>query len=198
MNADTIPVIAESRKEYAGFEMTRCNYLTVECEETSLGWGLTLEDERSPIILVGLSAIITSPTDRSRFEEPENIEKLIEAIEKKEPLFIDVNDIWLPNFLLDSGKGSNQGITNEVYRIRPELFSTALKFRNGELSIEGFINSCSESINAHVKHSPEESDVFRKWHWEVVDQSRELYRERKEQGRVLKRKNKDAPKGPGR
>jgi hypothetical protein len=102
----SVPVLIDDSKNYPNFEMTRCTYFTIECDEPSPGWVLGLREKKIAFHLISLSGIIFAPSlEKMTFDSQEEIEKTFTTIEDHPSLFIDINDVWLPNFLISGPRG---------------------------------------------------------------------------------------------
>lgn len=99
-NMRSIPIMVDDVKNYINFNMTRCSYFSIECDLPSSGWILELKKRDIPFYLISLSGVIEGPVgDNYIFNSSELIEELFDIVEEIPELFIDVNDIWLPNLL---------------------------------------------------------------------------------------------------
>lgn len=68
-----IPVKVDNIKRYGNFRMTRCTYLTIECDCPSPEWSLSFKDQNFPFYLFGLSGHILKPLKGELFDTPELI-----------------------------------------------------------------------------------------------------------------------------
>jgi hypothetical protein len=150
--------------------MTRLTYFSIECDEPSPNWVLSLQGTHIPFHLLGLSGIILSPAvGKARFDSLEEIEQTFSIIEKNSSLYVDVNDLWLPNFLLYFAKKRGY-----VYRVTRKLFLLAVHFRENRISKEDFSRSCVE-MKRMIRCSLLESKAFREWSKFQVDEAKGLY-----------------------
>lgn len=171
----TIPVIVDDVKTYPDFEMTRCTYFTIESDTPSPDWILGLGNLDIPFYLLGLSGIIWKPVKGDFFDNPDLIEKLFNAIEEGPGLYIDVNDIWLPNYLFYSSK-SKRG---DVYRIGEELFNKAYLYREDRISKEEFLMFC-EKLEEELYFSEKEAYSFRRWGKDQIAMAKQIYPKNRE------------------
>jgi len=186
---DSIPVVTESKKDYEGFRMGRCNYLTVQCDAPSPGWQLELENQLSSYLMLGLTGVISHPFGGNLFESVQQIEDLFNRIEQREELSLDVDDLWIPYFVL--WRTPDQFRSGQVFRISEELFGKAYAYREGLIEQEAYLSYCQQIAQEAIT-SDVESKSFADWHWEQVNAVRDVYRSNKEKGLVLPRV---APKG---
>ena len=95
----TIPVIIDDVKDQPGFQMSRCTYFSLASNVPSTD--ITLDTRiNSPSLMVGFVSVICRPSNRSLlFDSPRKISGLFERVEKNQGLYVDINDLWLPNFL---------------------------------------------------------------------------------------------------
>jgi hypothetical protein len=173
----TVPVIVDDVKRLEDFDMTRCTYFSVECSEPQPHWYLGLRERRIPILLLGLSGIITGPNGPygGEFHDALAIQKFFDLIEENPGMYIDINDVWLPNYLL----GNNEIAPGNVYRLRSKLFSISIDFRNGLLTKEEFERQGKE-YRDQIDFSPGESRAFRSWTLHEIDIARRNYHEHRE------------------
>lgn len=158
--------------------MTRCNYLTIDCEEAEPDWWLHLGGT-GPLsfLLLNLSGIVQQPLDGGRFHSQEQINDLFRQVEEKAGLLIDVDDVWLPNQLFPA-YAEKSGV-GEVYRVQNEVFATALRYREGRLGLEKFQASLERAEGA-VTYSEEETVQFQLWFQRLVEAARDTYPKNKD------------------
>lgn len=176
----TIPIIIDDIKRYETFRMSRCTFFSIAYDLSSPDWVLELEDSSIPFFLLGLSGIIWKPMGKkNRFDSCDSISQLFDKIEELPELYVDTNDIWLPNRLFKD-LPHKRGF---VYRVRVKLFTEALRYREDQTSQKQFLASCS-GLKDSVSFSKKETDSFRKWTTEQVEEARALYP--KSEGLALK------------
>ncbi len=87
---EAVPVIIDSVKtsvrknvdlqrpgEDSSFRLiTRCNYLSVECDIPKPGWTLRVSELNLPFLMLGLTGVIHRPFDGERFDTPAKIEEI--------------------------------------------------------------------------------------------------------------------------
>ncbi len=172
-----IPVLLDDFKDFDDLKMSRFTYYTIECDELSLGWEIELEKIRIPVCLIGLSAIVWRPIDEKlhEFTNPQLIDDLFNAIEEKENLFIEFEEIWIPNYIF-SKLSKNRG---DVFRLKLDLFNYAFRYQSGKLEMEEYTTGVDRFIN-DIKFSEAETDAFKNWSNEQVSVAKELYPKNKE------------------
>ena len=95
-----VPVVVDDVKRYGKLKMARCTYFTIECDAPSSNWVLELGKKSIPFLLIGLSGLIVRPIRGGRlFESSDSIDELFDTIESHPSLYVDINDLWLPNKL---------------------------------------------------------------------------------------------------
>lgn len=167
---EDVPVFIDSVKTLRGFEMTRCNYLSIECDEPQPGWELDISGTRLPFLLLGLSGIVVRPPRGERFHTPEDIEHLFRLIEDEGGLLVDIEDVWIPNFLL----GDEDPAPGSVYRMNARAFTAATQFREGRMDLEEFLGLCRE-LPDPLAWSGEETEAFLAWREEHMSHAVEEY-----------------------
>ncbi len=166
-----IPIFVDSMKKNPDFLMTRCNYLTLERDEPARGKFFRDSDEFLNLFLLGFEGIVQKPFDAQLFDAPELIEDLFHQTEEA-GLNINIDDIWLPNFLLE---GQDSEVSpGDTYRIRYELFLEAYRFRDGQIDKEYFLERCRE-LDTPVVFSESETEAFKAWHQQEIDTAFEIY-----------------------
>lgn len=170
--AVSIPIMIDDVKKSNSFQMSRCTYFSIASNlpSTEITQDPVL---KIPSFMIGFTSLICYPMGHSKlFDKSEEISNLFEAVEKVEGLYVDINDIWLPNFVLDE-KNRKRG---RVFRILPELFKLAYDYQNGVISDDEFIKTCAEK-NFHTEYSPEETEAFRQWGLEQIEHARKYYKD---------------------
>jgi len=168
----SIPIMIDDVKKNDNFKMSRCTYFSIASNLPST------EITRDPVLnipsfMIGFTSLICYPSGHSNlFDKPEEISNLFEAVEKVEGLYVDINDIWLPNFVFDEVNCKR----GSVFRILPELFKLAYDYQNGVVSEDEFIKKCEEK-NFPTEYSPEETGAFRKWGLEQIEHARKYYKD---------------------
>jgi hypothetical protein len=169
----TVPVIVDDVKRYPDFHMTRLTYFSIECDEPAPGWTLELDRARVPFLMMGLSGIVLRPTGaRARFDEPDAFRDLFDLVEQHEALYVDVNDVWLPNGCFE-GMRVGRG---DVFRVGVRLFARALAYRSNRETTERFEAEAID-LRGEIEPSPAEADAFRAWSRSQIDDARRVYHE---------------------
>jgi hypothetical protein len=172
-----IPVIIDDIKRLDGFEMTRCVYFHIECEDTLDLWRLTSDGIEIPFLMLGLSGIIIRPmSGRSEFESAQDIEQLFSFIEglrqegrDEAHMNVEIADVWLPNRTLELQR---QAIPGDVYRVDSVLFESAVAFTTGRLQYGSFLERAI-SGQREVLFSGQETKVIQEWARRTISRSRD-------------------------
>jgi hypothetical protein len=155
----SVPVFIDDRRAAAGLALTRCTYFSIESDEPSDAWLLELKKQRIPFLLLGLSGVIAAPSRRRPFfDSPASIDGLFETIESTPGLFVDINDVWLPNDLF----GDRPATRGDIYRVDAPLFLKAQNFRVGRLTPSSF-GAIGESRSGSLRYSDAETRAFKEW-----------------------------------
>jgi len=170
-----VPVTVDAVKNNPGFCMTRCTYLTVESSGPTPGWILRLQDADIPFVMLGLSVVITSPPGGAAcFDKPEQLDRLFDAVERKQELYVDTNDIWLPNTLF-TGSG-NEPQRGNVYRVGFDLFRVACLLRDEINTDREFLDRLAEwDVPVKVEASDSETEALMQWNRGQIEINREHY-----------------------
>jgi hypothetical protein len=172
-----IPVIIDDVKRLDGFDMTRCVYFHIECEDTLDPWVLGVNGMQTPFLMLGLSGIIIQPIDGGNvFTSPQQLEELFSFIEglrregrDEAHMNVEIADVWVPNRMLGMEREAARG---DVYRVDLDLFQSAMAFTSGRLNYEAFLGRALE--NRHeVFFTEQETKVIQAWAAREIERSRE-------------------------
>lgn len=154
--------------------ITRCNYLSVECDSPKPGWSVRIGGLDLPFLMLGLTGVIHRPFGDEQFDIPAKIESLFLSVEQMGGLLVNINDVWLPNFLFErSGATPSKGM---VFRVHRDLFETAFLYREGCLAHGTFLERChSLSRREAVIISKKETEAFSIWHKEQISNAVHQY-----------------------
>jgi len=167
----TVPIMIDDIKKYKNFDMTRCTYFSIESDLPSGEWVLELKNRDIPFYLLELSGIITEPTgNEAHFDSSYLIDELFDTIEASPELFIDINDIWLPNFLFRNSPHKR----GDVYRIKEKLFIEADRFREDKIPKERFEMYCRE-LEDYLFYSEIETRSFKEWARNQIEMAKKKY-----------------------
>lgn len=164
--ADTaIPVVVDAIKQQNDFSMTRCSYFCIQSEAPLLPGTLSLYAPDVPVVMMNLTAIIVAPAaDKNRFTSAGEFRDLFEYVEKDDELYIDTNDIWLPNTLF----GDRLPKRGSVYRVGTAIFSQALRYRNEEISDSLYLAE-TDGMQQELLLSEEETAALSQWSESEID-----------------------------
>lgn len=169
-----VPVVLDDVKDYPDFAMTRFSYFVVECDEPTPGWTLMLAQARIPFLMLGLSGVVVSPpSGRPRFEGADDFDDLFESIESHDHVYVDLNDVWLPNDCFEPARLQR----SNVFRIGRALFATALSYR-GSLIETGRFVALARDMRREIEFSPNESEAFRAWSRNQIQAAHSQYHAR--------------------
>jgi hypothetical protein len=168
----TIPVIIDDVKKKKKFDMSRCTYFSIQCDTPSPDRTLTIQNVQISFFMMGISGIIYSPADSSdRFDQPDKFEKIFEIIESHENLYIDINDIWIPNRFFVIGEQKR----GSVYRLPLDVFSVALAFRENTASLKDLEKACGKHPKGAI-FQDDETGAFSTWSKVQIDNAKKFYR----------------------
>lgn len=150
-----VPIFVETpSRPY--FQMVRCSYISIECDDPSPGWAIRLNNQAAPFLLLELVGVVQQPIGAQRFDTYNLVDQLFQQIEKQASLLINFADIWLPGFLF-----SSPAQVGDVYRVTIDLFSEAFRFRDGRSNQQQFELLCKEL--PPPQFSMEETRAFGSW-----------------------------------
>lgn len=179
----SIPVIVDSVKNMDDFQMTRCSYFTVQSDDPSQGWALDLEKVRIPFLALSVSGVLWRPLEGDiYFDAAHKIAELFDAIEAIKNQYVDSDDLWLLNSLLQqTGPPTARG---QVYRIEHRLFVVAHSFRNYKMTEESFFTECNELAES-VRFSESETEAYSEWALNQVEIARSEYNLKRNTDQIL-------------
>jgi len=82
-----VPVLIETM-DRPFFPMVRCTYLSVECDNRSPGWSITLEQGTMAFLMIGLVGIIHASFGTPRFYEYRLLDDLFKRLEEGAELLV--------------------------------------------------------------------------------------------------------------
>lgn len=133
-----VPIFVETpARPY--FQMVRCSYMSIECDDPSPGWQISFNNQVAPFLLLELVGIVQQPFGAPRFNTYNLVDQLFQQVEKQAFLLINFADLWLPGFLF-----SGPAKVGDVYRVPNELFNEAFRFRDGQSNQRQFEVRCKE------------------------------------------------------
>ncbi len=173
-----VPVFVDASVSGAGFAMTRCSFLLIECSDPSPGWTLGLGKGRMPFLMLNLTGIVQGPFGKAlRFRTAPLIENFFQTVENfRSPVapaaefLVETADLWLPDSLFRK----RATVVGDVFRVPRQLFNLCLAFREGTLEQRRFLAACENSPEA-VEFSAEETEAFATWHGLQVDEARKRF-----------------------
>lgn len=170
----TIPTLVDSVKHYPDWEMTRLTYYSVACELPAAAWISGAKRNRIPFLTRGNAGVVYKPLGRNRlFRNQKQIQKLFDAIEGTEGIFLDLDDFWLPNSFFPQADRI-EPVRGAVYRISLEVFRQASDFRLNRTTKERFLELMRKTSEG-IQHSPEETAAFKDWSKSVIVRAQQLY-----------------------
>lgn len=137
--------------------MTRCHYLSIECDDPRPGWNIQLQGLLTPFLMLNLVGIVHQPFGAVRFNTTGLIEGLFKLVEDNAGFTVNFEDIWLPDFLF-----KERVIVGDVYRVGNRLFTVAYQYRDGRHSQERFETLCRE-LHGEIIFSEDETLAFKAW-----------------------------------
>jgi hypothetical protein len=164
----SVPVIVDDPKWMGNFNMTRCVYFHIDCEDTLDEWTMDLGSGGIPFRMIGLSGVIVQPFDGSLiFEYPQQVDDLFSMVQKvpaesetDSMMHVELEEIWLPNdlLLMSQGKAIRRG---DVFRIGYRLFRLAFAFTIGRLTQDEFLQQSMDPNQ--IQFSEKETTAIAAW-----------------------------------
>jgi len=157
MKEKTVPVIVDDRKDMEEFMMTRVAYYYIEMLDQPDGGPIDYGDLGVPVLLLEFSGAIYKPIDTEEFETPEQIDKLFETVESHKSLYIDSDNIWVPNKLFD--KKPERG---DIFRVGFDLFVRMYSLSRSDTIFDSK-DSRFGKMKGLIKFSKIETKAFAEW-----------------------------------
>lgn len=170
MEEKSIPVMVDDRKDIGEFLMTRVAYFYVEAMEPSPEISIDDRNLCIPLIPLEFSGVLHKPSGlKEYFETPELIEELFQSVESYNSLYVDSDNIWIPNQLFD--KTPERG---DIYRVPLGFFIKlySLCRDDARLSNGLFRFKDKESL---IRFSETETIAFAKWVHGIVENAKAAY-----------------------
>jgi hypothetical protein len=157
-------------------DLARCLYLSIQADDPSPGWHITLAGRPFPFLMVGLEGILYAPsaTD-TEFVDANQIDDLIATIEQAAGgvLRVDLQSLFIPTIWLDSAcrfsEQPNPLERGSVFRVDVKLLSVAWQYLIGTVDIDDLLKAVtaetlhSANILSVLRFSPKETAAFRDW-----------------------------------
>lgn len=191
----SVPVVVDDVKDIEDFPMSRCEYFTVETEDSrSIPWP-PIDDGNVTILPLGISGVICSPIGSADyFHSPMLIDETISAFETEESSPFESEYVWLPNKLLQQSKRGGALRRGDVFRLNERLFRECLAFRRNQSEQAAFSSAAADSTE-EVSFSEEETVAFGQWSELQIENARSQYQQFSEAGRVLAWQGDNREKG---
>jgi hypothetical protein len=172
-----IPIVVDDVKTSRAFPMSRCTYFSVECHTLSPRWALEMRNLGIPLLMIELSGVVCEPMGaKGIFVSKQKIEDLFETVEKDPGVYIDTNDLWLPNSVFDLKTYLKP---NSVYSVGFELFEVAYGFRKQPVSTKQYVEKCRKR-RWKARYSARKTQALKAWHEMQIEEARAHYKEHPE------------------
>lgn len=186
-----IPVFIDSVKDSKDFENTRCIYYRVEFDDRL--FKVSQKFLPGNLEVMGTWSILTKPfkkRDRRKFfYSKELITGTLKKIEDDDRYFLEIGNIWIPNFLVLQNKKKEDIKQGDVCRISKELFNLCYGFVAGFIKESEWIENCRKHMN-DISFSDKETEAFREWRKEKIDESKTRYHLKPKNKQLQKKKSK--------
>lgn len=170
MDSKTVPIMIDDRKCISDFQMTRASYFYIEAVEPFEDIPLGETEFARSILTLEFSGVICRPLDESGlFDTAEKIETLFQAVERHGPLYVDSDNIWIPNEMFNRPPRRS-----DVFRVPFALFARLYILCRDDASLSSGIQQVSGG-SPMIEFSEKESAGFREWTSGIVDESIAVY-----------------------
>ena len=170
MKAVTVPVMVDDRKDVGEFQMTRATYFYVEAVELSPDIPIDHVSLGMPVLPLEFSGVIYKPFGTAeQFETPEQFEELFQVVEQHKALYVDSDNIWIPNDLLD--KAAERG---NIYRVSFDLFAQLYPLCRGDATMDADMTQI-DGKSGLVTFSRIETQAYEKWTKGIVADAKATY-----------------------
>lgn len=170
MAVQTVPIMVDDRKDIGEFKMTRVSYYYIEAIEPSPDIPIDQGGLGIPVLPLEFSGAIHKPANtKEYFETPNQIEDLFHKVERYESLYVDADNIWIPNHFFN--KTPERG---EVYRVPFNLFIKLYSLCRDDAFLGTGISRISDNHDL-VLFSEVETIAFANWTRETVKSAIETF-----------------------
>lgn len=170
MEEQSVPVMVDDRKDIGEFLMTRVAYFYVEAVEPSPDIPIDHRNLGISVLPLEFSGVLHKPIDaKEYFETPAQIEELFRTVERHTTLYVDSDNIWVPNKLFD--KKPERG---DVYRVPVDVFIKLYALCRDDATLDAGISRFSGKHNL-IQFSEIETIVFAKWINGILEDAKAAY-----------------------
>jgi len=170
MEAKSIPVMVDDRKDVGEFMMTRVAYFYVEAIEPSPDIPIDHRNLGIPVLPLEFSGVLYKPADmEEHFETPDQIEELFRIVERHESLYVDSDNIWIPNKIFN--KTPERG---DIYRVPFSFFIKLYSLCRDNATLDAGISRFKDKHNLII-FSEIETIAFAKWTNGIVENVKAAY-----------------------
>jgi len=158
MEPRSIPVMVDDRKEVGEFEMTRVAYYYVEAVEPLPDIPIDHRKIGIPVLALEFSGVIHRPTGRETyFKSADQIEALFRRVERHPSLYVDSDNIWIPNRLFN--RRPERG---DIFRVPFGLFRRLYSICRDDATLDAGISGFSGAQDL-ILFSEAETKAFAQW-----------------------------------
>jgi len=170
MDGRTVPVMIDDRKDTLDFRMTRATYFYIEALEPAPDIPLNRTSLGRSVLTLEFSGVIYRPLGRNEFfETPRQIENLFRGVERYRSLYVDSDNIWIPNELFDFPP-----CRGEVYRIPFDVFAGLYTLCRDDATLAAGLRWVQAEPGI-ITRSDRESVAFREWSGGIVAKAKAAY-----------------------
>ena len=170
MEAKSIPVMVDDRKDIGEFMMTRVAYFYIEAVEPSPDIIIDHRNLGIPVMSLEFSGVLHKPSETEEyFETPEQIEELFRSVESCKSLYVDSDNIWIPNQLFN--KTAERG---DIFRVPFGFFTKLYSLCRDDASLSEGLSRFNNHHNL-IKFSEIETIAFAKWADGIVENAKIAY-----------------------
>ena len=170
MEAKSIPVMVDDRKDLGEFMMTRVAYYYVEAIEPSPDIPIDFRNLGIPVLTLEFSGVIHRPSElKEYFETPDQVEEVFRTVERHPSLYVDSDNLWIPNKLFD--KPPERG---DIFRVPFDLFTKLYLLCRNDATLGPGISRLNDKHN-RITFSKIETIAFGKWTDGIVENVKAAY-----------------------
>jgi hypothetical protein len=166
----TVPIMIDDHKNTFEFKMTRVTYFYIEAMEPSENIPLEQTELGMAILPLEFSGVICKPLGAGDyFKTAKQIEALFQTVEQYETLYVDSDNIWVPNDMFN--KPPQRA---EVYRVPFDLFARMYTLCRDDASGAAGKQKITSAAGL-IKFSKNESFAFLDWTNGIVTEAIAAY-----------------------
>jgi len=153
--------------------MTRASYFYIEATEPLSPVPVDQNELGIRVLPLEFSGVITGPLGGAEtFDDPDQIDEVFERVEEGGALYVDFDDIWIPNTLFE--KTPRRG---DVFRVPADLFAQLYPLCRDDAAVSPDLDALDADAGC-MTFSERETGAFARWSGGIVGHAKAYHKER--------------------